>query len=61
MNTEAKYDYFFKKKSTLDFMENIMKRMEEVYKDAGNEKVDYKTDVRVNSIFEDIEALRENI
>ena len=38
-----------------------MKRMEEVYKNAENEKGNYKTGVRMNLIFADIEVLKENI
>ena len=61
MDAEAKYDYLSLQESTLDFLENIMKRMREVYEDVGNGKVDYKTDARMDSVFADIEALKANI
>ena len=61
MDTESKYDYLSLQESTLDFMENIMRCMREAYKDVENGKVDYKTDVRMDSVFADIEALKANI
>ena len=61
METEAKYDYLSLQESTLDFLENIMKRTREVYEDVGNGKVDYRTDVRMDSVFADVEALKANI
>lgn len=61
MDTESKYDYLSLQESTLDFMENIMRCMREAYKDVENGKVDYKTDVQMDSVFADIEALKANI